>query len=180
MDSDQEKLQRKRRIGEPESLIEKRLRAHFRREAALWEEHERTLAAELAVWKVKRAAFFTGEDVGRRRQGERAAKGISQTEWHHRCLADECRRRVAKARKQMAEWERELDDLAEQARAADRELRAAQREERDAIAQEKESNRRVKLGVEERSAPRQHLNTMQRERQELAEYWAKMRKNARE
>ena len=57
---------RKRRIGEPESLMKKRLRAHFKREAALWEEHERTLAAELAVWRVKRAAFFTGEDVGRR------------------------------------------------------------------------------------------------------------------
>jgi len=51
---------------------------HFKKEAALWEEHERTLVEKLAAWSVKRAASFTAEDVGRRRQAERAAKGIDK------------------------------------------------------------------------------------------------------
>ena len=110
LEMDQEKLQRKKFMGERESPREKLLRAHHKRGAALWKEHERTLASEREMLEQKRLAAFAGGQLGRRKQGARDAKGVSQTEWHYRNIADNCRWRAAETRKRANEWARELTD----------------------------------------------------------------------
>ena len=75
-ETDQEKLQRKKFPGEKENPWERLLRAHMKRGATLWEEHEQTLASERERREERQLAALAGVPVGRRKQGSRNAKGL--------------------------------------------------------------------------------------------------------
>ena len=175
METNREKLQRKRFKGEEETPVEMFLRAHNKRGVALWREQEEALARQREKLEQERLAAFGGSRLGRRQQGARDAKGGSEREHIWRGKVDDCKKRSAEIERQADQCGQELSDLARRSRETERAREQALDEARRNRLCAKYTNRQIEREVERREEQKRSPRATESEQRERDHREAKER-----